>query len=155
MLDVNKLRHNKPLIDKVRYYVIGMADAKAEILQQEVDMMANPDLDDDRYGTVLEARVDKLTDALLQLSDMEADPIEVIRYLDKWFKFLSEPECLANVATRAAAVEMCRHMIEEHNETLSRNDELDHEDIAYLTDTIKFLNQIRFHVLNYKNLMDK
>ena len=154
MLNLDKLNEDRSLMDKVQRYVVGMADAKAELLQQEVDMMHNPDLDDDRYGVVLECRIDKLTHALLILSDPKAYWIPTIQHLDKWFGFLSEPDALVNSATRHAAIEMCRCMLLEHNKAILEDD-IDQDEIDLLNSLIKYQNEIRMALTHYEVWMEE
>ena len=151
MFDLKKLDGDQALVGQARHYVLGMADARAEMLQQEVDMAFDVGLQLD-----LVARIDSLEVAIRILTDPaeKEDWVAEIKRMDKEFKFLTEPECAVNVASRAAAVTLCKSYLKEYNEAVL-DDSLKTVDVDYIKHKISFYGKIRFAVMKYAYWMNE
>ena len=149
MFDLKKLDGNQVLVGQARHYVMGMADARAEMLQQEVDSAFDSGMELD-----LVARIDSLETGLINLEDPEGDYVSELKRLDNEFKFLSEPDCVINVATRAAAVTLCKVYLKECNESIL-DDRLTDKDVEFLRERISFYGKVRHAVMKYVYWMNE
>ena len=143
MLDLNNLQNDPGLVTELSNYVVGMTEAKAELLQQELEMMRDQ-LVPERQLTVLVDRIDQLETGMINLGDPEGNYPEAIKSLDAKFGFISEPDALVNMATRGAAITICDKFLQEYNEALFNDGEpLDERDVASLERLISEWGRVR------------
>ena len=150
MIDLTPLETNKSLLKTTRYYIIGMADARAELLQQQIDLSNNP-----RVIEPLSFHVDSLLNVLQILYKPfreDSDYVKAIEQLEYEFKFLSEPDRYLNIACRVVAIEMCNRELKECNEMILKND-LPRVDITFLEGRIKEQNLLLHALTHYEPLV--
>ena len=150
MLNLNNLQNDPDLVSDLSNYVVGMSEAKAELLQQELEMMREQ-LVPERQLTVLIDRIDQLETGMINLGDPEGDYIETIKSLDAKFTIISEPDSLVNMATRGAAITICDKFLQEYNETLFNDGEpLDKRSVASLQGLISEWGRVRSALRLYR-----